>query len=122
MIALLKVAEEINQTEYIFSRLNMNYNIQVQQQSKMLSTIMEPIIILIVGILVGVILIAILLTINHKMRIYKGVTPWEMNGHYFSNKTTKPSAPLPVDNSFWLNDSSFCERVIPPNSWPLIKR
>lgn len=61
MIALVKVAEETNQTEYIFDRLNMQYNTQVQQQSKMLSTLMEPFIILIVGVLVGVILIAMYL-------------------------------------------------------------
>lgn len=61
MIALVKVAEETNQTEFIFDRLNMQYNTQVQQQSKMLSTIMEPFIILIVGVLVGVILVAMYL-------------------------------------------------------------
>ncbi len=61
MIALVKVAEETNQTEFIFERLNTQYNTQVQQQSKMLSTIMEPFIILIVGVLVGVILIAMYL-------------------------------------------------------------
>jgi len=61
MIALVKVAEETNQTEFIFDRLNMQYNTKVQQQSKMLSTIMEPFIILIVGVLVGVILIAMYL-------------------------------------------------------------
>jgi type IV pilus assembly protein PilC len=61
MIALVKVAEETNQTEYIFDRLNKQYNTQVQQQSKILSTIMEPFIILIVGVLVGVILIAMYL-------------------------------------------------------------
>lgn len=61
MVALVKVAEETNQTEFIFERLNMQYNSQVQQQSKMLSTIMEPMIILFVGILVGVILVAMYL-------------------------------------------------------------
>src|SRR5690606_38436437 len=61
MVALVKVAEETNQTEFIFDRLNQQYNAQVQQQSKMLSTIMEPFIILVVGILVGVILIAMYL-------------------------------------------------------------
>ena len=61
MIALVKVAEETNQTEFIFDRLNKQYNTQVQQQSKMLSTIMEPFIILIVGVLVGIILIAMYL-------------------------------------------------------------
>lgn len=61
MIAMVKVAEETNQNEFIFERLNVQYNIQVQQRSKMLSTIMEPIIILIVAVLVGVILIAMYL-------------------------------------------------------------
>ncbi len=61
MVALVKVAEETNQTEFIFERLNQQYNIQVQQQSKMLSTIIEPFIILIVGFFVGIILVAMYL-------------------------------------------------------------
>lgn len=61
MIALVKVAEETNQNEFIFERLNAQYNTQVQQRSKLLSTIMEPFIIMIVGLLVGVILIAMYL-------------------------------------------------------------
>lgn len=61
MIALVKVAEETNQNEFIFERLNSQYNTQVQQRSKLLSTAMEPFIILIVGVLVGVILIAMYL-------------------------------------------------------------
>ena len=61
MVAMVKVAEETNQTEFIFDRLNQQYNTQVQVQSKLLSTIMEPFIILFVGVLVGVILIAMYL-------------------------------------------------------------
>jgi len=61
MIALVKVAEQTNQTEFIFDRLNVQYHEQVQRQSKMMSTIMEPLIIVIVGIMVGVILIAMYL-------------------------------------------------------------
>jgi type IV pilus assembly protein PilC len=61
MIALVKVAEETNQTEYMFERLNMQYNSKVQQRSKLLSTVMEPIIIMFVGLFVGFILIAIYL-------------------------------------------------------------
>ncbi|GAB1856648.1 type II secretion system F family protein [Flavobacteriaceae bacterium MHTCC 0001] len=61
MIALVRVAEETNQTEFIFERLNIRYNTTVQQQSKMLSTVMEPFIILIVGIFVAVILVAMYL-------------------------------------------------------------
>ncbi|QLG46790.1 type II secretion system F family protein [Costertonia aggregata] len=61
MVSLVKVAEETNQTEFIFDRLNQQYNIEIQQKSKLLSTLMEPLIILIVGILVGVILVAMYL-------------------------------------------------------------
>jgi len=61
MIAMVKVAEETNQNEFIFERLNHQYNTEVDQRSKLLATIMEPIIILIIGVLVGVILIAMYL-------------------------------------------------------------
>ncbi|BFP40658.1 type II secretion system F family protein [Flavobacteriaceae bacterium GF1] len=61
MVSLVKVAEETNQTEYIFERLNSQYSIEVQQRSKLLSTLLEPMIILVVGIFVGVILIAMYL-------------------------------------------------------------
>ncbi len=61
MVSLVKVAEETNQTEYIFERLNQQYAIEVQQKSKLLSTLMEPLIIVIVGIFVGVILVAMYL-------------------------------------------------------------
>ena len=61
MIALVKVAEETNQNEFIFERLNAQYNAEVQQRSKMLSTVMEPLIIVIIGVLVGVILVAMYL-------------------------------------------------------------
>jgi len=61
MIAMVKVAEETNQNEFIFDRLNTQYNNRVQQLSKMLSTLMEPLIILFVATMVGVILIAMYL-------------------------------------------------------------
>ena len=61
MVSLVKVAEETNQTEFIFERLNQQYAIEVQQKSKMLSTLMEPLIIVVVGIFVGVILVSLYL-------------------------------------------------------------
>ena len=61
MIALVKVAEETNQTAYIFERLHEQYSIEVQQRSKLMSTLLEPMIILIVGVVVGLILIAMYL-------------------------------------------------------------
>ena len=61
MVSLVKVAEETNQTEYIFERLNRQYQVEVQQKSKILSSLMEPLIIVIIGIFVGVILISMYL-------------------------------------------------------------
>lgn len=61
MLALVKVAEETNQNQFIFERLNQQYNTELQQKSKMLSAVMEPFIILFVGIMVGLILIAMYL-------------------------------------------------------------
>jgi len=61
MISLLKVAEETNQNEFIFERLTSQYNDEIQYKSKMLSTVLEPLIIIFLGALVGVILIAMYL-------------------------------------------------------------
>lgn len=61
MVSLVKVAEETSQTEFIFQRLNEQYAIEVQQKSKLLSTLMEPLIIVIVGIFVGIILVSMYL-------------------------------------------------------------
>lgn len=61
MVSLVKVAEETNQTEYIFERLNQQYAIEVQQKSKLLSTLIEPLIIVVIGIFVGVILVSMYL-------------------------------------------------------------
>lgn len=61
MIALIRVAEQTNKTEFVFQRLNEQYNQEVLRQSKLFSTLLEPIIILIVGIIVAVILIAMYL-------------------------------------------------------------
>lgn len=61
IISLVKVAEETSETEYVFRQLSEQYNQEVTQQSKIMSTILEPFIILIVGILVAVLLIAMYL-------------------------------------------------------------
>jgi len=61
IISLVKVAEETNQTDYIFSQLNQQYSQEVIQQSKTMSTILEPFIIVFVGIIVAILLIAMYL-------------------------------------------------------------
>jgi type IV pilus assembly protein PilC len=45
----------------VFNQLNEQYNQEVIQQSKIMTTILEPFIILIVGVLVAVLLIAMYL-------------------------------------------------------------
>jgi type IV pilus assembly protein PilC len=61
MISLIKVADETNQNEFIFKRLTTQYNEEIQHKSKMLSTILEPLIIIVLGAIVAVILIAMYL-------------------------------------------------------------
>ncbi|KFF11993.1 type II secretion system F family protein [Flavobacterium hydatis] len=61
IISLVKVAEETNQTEYVFKQLSEQYNQEVVQQSKIMTTVLEPFIILFVGVLVAVLLIAMYL-------------------------------------------------------------
>jgi type II secretory pathway component PulF len=61
MTALIKVAEETNEIEYIFEKLNQQYADEVRQKSKLLSTLMEPLIIVVIGLFVGVILVSMYL-------------------------------------------------------------
>ncbi len=61
MVSLLRVAEETNQNEFIFERLTAQYNDEIQYKSKMLSTVLEPLIIIFLGALVAIILIAMYL-------------------------------------------------------------
>ena len=61
IISLVKVAEETNQTEYVFKQLSEQYNQEVVQQSKAMTTVLEPLIILFVGFIVAVLLVAMYL-------------------------------------------------------------
>lgn len=61
IITLVKVAEETNQTEYVFKQLSEQFNNEVVQQSKGMTAVLEPLIILFVGVLVAVLLVAMYL-------------------------------------------------------------
>jgi type IV pilus assembly protein PilC len=61
IISLVRVAEEVNQLEVIFSKLNNQYNEELEHQIGMLSSLLEPAMIIIVGGLVSVILISMYL-------------------------------------------------------------
>ena len=57
-VSLTKVAEEINQLDTVFAKLNDQYSDELEHRIGMISNILEPIMIIFVGLLVGVILIA----------------------------------------------------------------
>lgn len=59
--SLVRVAEEVNQLEVIFGKLNNQYNEELEHQIGMLSSLLEPAMIVIVGGLVSVILISMYL-------------------------------------------------------------
>ncbi|HEX8562255.1 MAG TPA: type II secretion system F family protein [Flavobacterium sp.] len=61
IVALIKVAEQTNQMEFVFSQLNEQYNKEVIRQSKLVATVLEPFIIIVVGAIVGILLIALYL-------------------------------------------------------------
>lgn len=61
MIALLRVAEETNQTEYIFQKLYDQYRTELKHKGKIITNVLNFVLILFVGALVGVILVAMYL-------------------------------------------------------------
>ncbi len=61
MASLIKVAEETNQNETIFKRITDQYNQEIEYKSKMISSTIEPIIVLVLGAIVAVVLIAMYL-------------------------------------------------------------
>lgn len=61
VLSLVKVAEEVNQLDQVFSRLNSQLSDDLEHRIGMLSSLLEPIMIVIVGGLVSVILISMYL-------------------------------------------------------------
>ncbi len=61
MISLIKVAEEVNQLDLIFEKLSKQYLDEVEHQTSIMSTLLEPFIIIFLGVFVAVILVAMYL-------------------------------------------------------------
>ena len=61
IIALLKVAEETNQTEYIFQKLYDQYSLEIKYQGQIISNVLNFLLTLFVGLIVGIILVAMYL-------------------------------------------------------------
>lgn len=61
LITLLTVAEETNQTEFIFQKLYQQYAADLEYKSKSISNLLNPILTLLIGLIVGLILISLYL-------------------------------------------------------------
>ncbi|PHR44276.1 MAG: general secretion pathway protein GspF [Fluviicola sp.] len=60
-ISLIKIAEEINKLDDTFERLTDQLNEDIDHQTKLLGTLMEPFIIILIGAVVGLIMVAMYL-------------------------------------------------------------
>ncbi len=61
MLSLIKVAEEVNQLDVIFGKLAKQYGDEVEHQTSLIGSLIEPVMIIFLGLLVAVILIAMYL-------------------------------------------------------------
>jgi len=63
LVALVKVGEEVNKLDYFFALLAQQYGEEVDHRAALLSTALEPVIILFLGLVVGLILVGMYLPI-----------------------------------------------------------
>jgi type IV pilus assembly protein PilC len=61
MLALTRIAEEVNKLDKVFAKLNTQYSEELEHQIGLIGSVLEPTMIVIVGILVAVILISMYL-------------------------------------------------------------
>ena len=55
---MVKVAEQVNQLDEMFLTLAENYDAEVEHKTKIMGTVIEPLLILFIGGIVGVIMVA----------------------------------------------------------------
>ena len=63
MIALIKVGEEANQLENMFAKIATQYTDEVEQKTKMLGSLIEPVLIVFLAMIVGLVLVSMYLPI-----------------------------------------------------------
>lgn len=61
MISLLRVAEEVNQLDSMFDKISKQLSDEIEHETSLLGSVIEPLMILFLGILVAVILVAMYL-------------------------------------------------------------
>ncbi len=71
MVSLTKIAEETNQLDSTFDRLSKQYQEDIEFRTKLIGTIIEPMIIVIIGLVVGVIMVAMYLPMFNLSNVIK---------------------------------------------------
>lgn len=71
LISLTKIAEEINQLDATFERLTKQYQEEIEFRTKLLGTVIEPLIIVIIGLVVGVIMVAMYMPMFNLSNVIK---------------------------------------------------
>lgn len=61
MISLIRVAEEVNQLDLMFDKLSKQYSDEIEHETSVLGSVIEPLMIVFLGLMVAVILIAMYL-------------------------------------------------------------
>lgn len=61
LVQLIKVGEEVNRLDYFFEKISAQYTEEVEYRTNMISSLLEPFIIIFLGLVVGLILIAMYL-------------------------------------------------------------
>ncbi len=70
MISLIKVAEEVNQLDHFFVQIAEQYTQEVEHQSSIISSLLEPIILIVLGAIVGIILISMYLPLFQMTKVF----------------------------------------------------
>ena len=61
MISLIRVAEEVNQLDLMFDKLSRQYSEEIEHETSLLGSVIEPLMIVFLGLMVAVILVAMYL-------------------------------------------------------------
>lgn len=70
-ISLIKIAEETNQLEKSFERISIQYQQEIEHNTKVIGTIIEPLIIVLIGLIVGVIMVSLYLPMFNLSNVIK---------------------------------------------------
>lgn len=71
LISLVKIAEEINQLDTTFERLTKQNQEEIEFRTKLIGTVIEPLIIVLIGAIVGVIMVAMYLPMFNLSNVIK---------------------------------------------------